>query len=214
MTQTLKIDELNIIPKDVERFIEEYFDVMTIPVSEIKRRVELARVVYVKQHAFLTALKADIDAGKNIDAKKYADELSAEYKAILEEEEYDDLEDYLDAFVDEFSKKVTETASKHPKNDYYFSEEKAAESAVNFANAVENNEYEKRMIAQGYTEKSWETMNDYRVRASHILVDGTRIPIDATFKVGDSEMRFPMDISLGASLSEVINCRCSCKYYK
>jgi len=50
---------------------------------------------------------------------------------------------------------------------------------------------------------------DGKTRDTHAaMVDSEPIPIDALFKVGDSEMAHPCDGSHGAGASEIVNCRC------
>lgn len=58
--------------------------------------------------------------------------------------------------------------------------------------------------------KTWWSAQDSRVRATHVAVHGTTIPVDEKFQVGDSEMERPGDPE--GSAEEVINCRCSVLY--
>jgi len=60
--------------------------------------------------------------------------------------------------------------------------------------------------------KTWRDMNDSVVRPSHRLINGTSITESGIFIVGGSRLRFPSDTSLGASISEIINCRCFADY--
>lgn len=55
----------------------------------------------------------------------------------------------------------------------------------------------------------WVTSHDAKVRTTHHLVDGSRVPVGGSFVVGDSLMRYPGD-PLGDP-QEIINCRCSPK---
>lgn len=67
--------------------------------------------------------------------------------------------------------------------------------------------------------KAWITVGDERVRDSHVAagetygLEGAPIPVDQAFQLAGGQLRFPGDRSLGASLSELINCRCSLAYY-
>lgn len=214
MKQTLKIDELNILSEEDLKEISDYFSVMYLPEEEYLRRVAMANDLYAMQYAFLSDIRAQIDAGKNVNDKEYLYELQTRYKAFLNEEDLDGDDEYYDLFIDKISESVVATTKEHIKNEFYTSKERSFEIAVNFVNSVMNYDYEQRMISAGYTQKRWETMNDSKVRKSHIEVDGVTVPVDATFKVGGYDMRFPLDTSLGASLSEVSNCRCVCSYFK
>lgn len=44
------------------------------------------------------------------------------------------------------------------------------------------------------------------------LLNGTRIPIDEAFMVGNSKLMFPNDASLGSDAEEIVNCRCTLKF--
>lgn len=56
--------------------------------------------------------------------------------------------------------------------------------------------------------KTWITELDERARIDHILANGQTVGIDEPFIVGGEALNFPGDTSLGASVGNVINCRC------
>lgn len=60
----------------------------------------------------------------------------------------------------------------------------------------------------GCQNKMWVSYRDKKVRATHKEADGQIVPLNQPFVVGDSLLMFPHDTSLGASASEIINCRC------
>ncbi len=60
--------------------------------------------------------------------------------------------------------------------------------------------------------KTWVTQGDERVRPTHVLADSQRVLASKPFSVGNSLLMHPGDTSLGASLDEIINCRCSAVY--
>lgn len=66
----------------------------------------------------------------------------------------------------------------------------------------------------GFTRKQWVTMGDSRVRQTHREAAGQIRLLEEPFIVGDSMMMFPQDSSLGASASEIVNCRCSMRPIK
>ncbi len=75
-----------------------------------------------------------------------------------------------------------------------------------------DNEEEAGIINSG-AEKVWITAGDEKVRKSHSAIDGVVIPADQYFITGmGSSMRFAGDMSLGADLSDIINCRCETIY--
>jgi hypothetical protein len=61
--------------------------------------------------------------------------------------------------------------------------------------------------------KRWSTMRDERVRDTHRDAEGQEQLAASAFDVGVDQLMFPGDQSLGASLSEIINCRCSAEYF-
>lgn len=63
-------------------------------------------------------------------------------------------------------------------------------------------------------EKVWDDVGDSRTRHSHREMDGQRRQLDEPFvsPLTNSRMLYPGDTSLGASGSEVINCRCRVRY--
>lgn len=54
--------------------------------------------------------------------------------------------------------------------------------------------------------KEWLTVIDGRQRETHEEVNGTVLPIDEPFQVGDSELQYPRDPA--GEIKEVANCRC------
>ena len=60
--------------------------------------------------------------------------------------------------------------------------------------------------------KTWWANLDSRVRETHADAHEQVKPADEPFEVGDSELMFPGDDSLGADEGEIINCRCSVLY--
>jgi len=57
--------------------------------------------------------------------------------------------------------------------------------------------------------KTWVSMGDNAVRDSHQQLDGTTIPVDEPFRIGNDEAMFPGDFSLPENS---INCRCWLEY--
>ena len=59
--------------------------------------------------------------------------------------------------------------------------------------------------------KVWLSTPDERTRPEHVSVQPVET-IDALFRVGNDDMKYPGDISNGASPSNTINCRCAVGY--
>lgn len=62
--------------------------------------------------------------------------------------------------------------------------------------------------ANGYIEKTWKSLMDGRERDWHHDADEEVVPVKDAFEVGGERLRFPGDSALGASLANLINCRC------
>ena len=57
--------------------------------------------------------------------------------------------------------------------------------------------------------KKWSATGDGRTRENHSLADGQIRKINEPFIVGGYKMMYPLDGSLGAPASEIIQCRCT-----
>lgn len=60
--------------------------------------------------------------------------------------------------------------------------------------------------------KDWWTVGDSHVRPAHLAADGQEVPVSAPFVVDGEQLMYPGDTSLGASVGNVINCRCIAEY--
>lgn len=66
------------------------------------------------------------------------------------------------------------------------------------------------LIAADGDLKQWLATGDTRTRESHRLADGQAVPLDSTFDVGGSRLRYPGDPQGPAD--EIVNCRCTLTY--
>ena len=107
---------------------------------------------------------------------------------------------------------VTATMN-HPDDPYFYSEDRAMLIAENEANSIYNDSEYQDAILTGKTRKVWHAIMDNRTRETHRDVNGTDLPIDVPFEVGESLMLFCRDLSLGAGPEEIVNCRCTTLYY-
>lgn len=60
--------------------------------------------------------------------------------------------------------------------------------------------------------KRWRTVGDHRVRKAHFLANYQEQPLNKPFVVNREYLMHPGDMSLGASLDNVVNCRCTAQY--
>lgn len=57
--------------------------------------------------------------------------------------------------------------------------------------------------------KTWSAILDDRTRAAHAIADDQTVPQDEPFIVDGQKLMFPGDDSMGATLENIINCRCN-----
>jgi hypothetical protein len=61
--------------------------------------------------------------------------------------------------------------------------------------------------------KVWLATEDSHTRPDHREADGQEVGLDEPFTVGDDQLMFPGDTSLGAGADEIVYCRCT-QWYK
>lgn len=64
-------------------------------------------------------------------------------------------------------------------------------------------------FAKSLIKKTWMTEMDNRVRPAHVVAQGQVVNFREPFKVGGELLMIPGDTSLGASLGNIIECRCA-----
>lgn len=200
----MKFDELN-------KLFGAYFKVMDISEEDKKKRIDYAFLFYDAVWYVLTMIRVEQERDRLQDKESYR--VSLEYR-IRDSLTYDEIEDIPYEEVDEYIKTVTEdiidTTFRHLDEEYFLSERRAILIAQNEANTVMNGADFFNAKKSGKTHKQWIAELDEKTREWHFEVDGTFIPIDEKFKVGDDEMRFPHDPM--ASPENIVNCRCTCIY--
>lgn len=60
--------------------------------------------------------------------------------------------------------------------------------------------------------KEWVSIGDHRVRGAHLAADGQVVSITEPFIVGGEQLMSPGDPDLGASVGNLVNCRCASIY--
>ena len=194
----MKFDELN-------KLFKAYFDVMDISEKDKKKRLDCAWWFYDAVWYILSMIRMENDKG-NLNDKEF-------YRKSLEYRIIDSLKDipYDEEYIEKTTEDIIDTTFKYLDDaEFFLSENRAILIAQNEANTVMNGAdffYAKK---SGKTHKQWIAERDNRTRETHLLVDGTFIPIDEKFEVGNDLMRFPHDYT--ASAENVVNCRCSCIY--
>ena len=203
------LDELKTLKSDIDetavrRIIMDYFDEMGIPEEEISRRtnaaVDLERVI---RNLFLLALAAEVTREELINR------LISEYSQIVLEYGY--RPNY--AHIERVAEDVIDHTLEKIDVEFITSEDRSIMIAENEINNVGNNDEYLEAKENGKTTKTWHTMNDNKVRDTHVVMDGVTIGIDEFFHVGEAEMLYPLDEENAYDHpEETNNCRCSVTY--
>jgi uncharacterized protein with gpF-like domain len=72
-----------------------------------------------------------------------------------------------------------------------------------------NAEIDGENIAERKKQKQWIAILDNVTRVDHAEADGQTVDFDEPYEVAGQQLRFPGDMGLGATIDNVINCRCS-----
>lgn len=202
-----QLDELKSIRKELDevsalREIERYFEEMELPDDEIEKRIRVAsdfqRFFY---GLFLTML-----AGEAL-RQDYINDIRNEYLRICDRY---DLRPNMN-HIDRLSETIVDNTLENIDTDFYTSIGRSINIAECETNNSANYEELQEAIENGFTQKTWITMRDNKVRDTHVVLDNTTIGIDEFFQVGEAEMLFPCDEENGFDHPEEINnCRCVC----
>jgi hypothetical protein len=187
---------------------EKYFGEMELSESEKKKRIKMAKE-FEGALLFLFALITVYGEYNISDIQAIIFTFKSRYRNVLQDNV--EIDEQLDEYISLFSSMVVDTTYKNIDDEYFLSDDRARYIAENEANTVANYEQFKTAVNSGKTKKKWIDMRDNRERKTHLKVGGTVKPINDYFVVGESLMLYPK--SLDADPKEVINCRCTIKYF-
>lgn len=215
----MKFDELNKL-YEYEELLDisnqeydyaDYFDAMDLSDEEKKKRISFAEK-FEDTMLFIFALYLIMRQYGHMNEKYIISQLQSKYSEIASE--HMTLDRHMNEYIEDFSQETIDMTKRHDGEEYFTSRERAILLAENEANASLNYGQYVDALKKGYKKKIWISERDSRVRVTHREVDGVEIPIDRSFLVGDSLMKFPKDTSMGASTTEIAGCRCTVKYLK
>lgn len=125
-----------------------------------------------------------------------------------------DMDQYLKKYIEKFSRETVEITIRHEGDEYYTSDERATLIGENESHFVFSHKEFSDAVKAGKTKKQWMDIRDDRERKTHREVGRTILPINKPFLVGNSKMMHPKDAeTYGASAKEIVNCRCSARYF-
>lgn len=199
------MDELNVLNRKSIDY-EEYFGEMELTEEEKKERIRLAEMLEIVVLFYFLLLSES-------QTENYIQMIYEKYISVaMEFLKLSNVPSYLETYAREFAENVTRVTEENISDEYYTSKDRAMFIAENEANAMGNYRQQIEAVKSEMKYKTWKTKNDFRVRHTHKEVNERTIGIFDVFKVGDSEMMFPKDESLGASAQEIVNCRCVVHY--
>lgn len=215
----LKIDELNTLSTNRKAIpFEDYFGEMDLDNEQKEERIEHSKKLSPILFFIINLILVYYEYGY-AELQSVVDRLREEYLKLLDEEGEEispDVLDYIDKFAKDFVKTTAEAIDKllneETSDSFFISQERADVVAENEANVIYNFKDFEKAVKSGKKYKIWVTERDERVRLTHTVVDGKTLPIDEYFEVGDSYLLYPKDMSMGPSLTETANCRCTAIY--
>lgn len=204
-----EFDELN-NPKSRAIPYEQYFGEMELTEEQKEERIKASKRIE-DMMLFLFSLLSVMKEYSYENLEFVVSQVKNQYSDVLSVSM--EMDEYLNGYVNDFSEQIVETTQNHMDDEWYLSDDRAMFVAENEANTTFNYLEYKKAIESGKKKKRWITMRDRHVRHTHQLVEGKTIGINDVFLVGDSEMFYPKDTTFGASAREIVNCRCSIKYF-
>lgn len=106
-------------------------------------------------------------------------------------------------------KSFTQKSASRPETIAATVTQKAAEGVKQIDNDVFFANRNRGTAPPLQKKEAWITRGDEKVRAAHVAADNTFKNENGVFIVDGEQLKFPGDTSLGASASNVINCRCA-----
>lgn len=176
----MDLEKLNALSEDKQLSIdyETYFGEMDLTKEQKEQRISLAKRLE-DDMLFFFALISVIRQFKYENMQFAIETLENRYRATLGE--YMDIDDYLSDYIKEFAGYTADVTQRHPNDEWYLSQDRAMLIAENEANTDWNYSEYKQAIASGMTKKTWLTMQDRRVRHTHMKVDGKRYRFNRCF---------------------------------
>ena len=204
-------DQLNSLVKNKRSEpYDEYFKEMDISEEQKEERVSLSEDF---ENAFLPVLILlfTMQQYGMVNWETARQRFDSGYRQAISS--HMDIDEHMDLYISQFAYDVIDSTKSHEEDPYYYSLDRAMYLSENESNTSLNYKDFIQAIASGKTKKQWVDVRDKRERKTHLMVGGTVKKITEPFLVGDSLMFFPHDTSMGAEAKELVNCRCSCKYF-
>ena len=178
---------------------EEFFDAMDLTEEQREKRERVAdKLFWVFAALFVLAQTTQ-------DEEICVWWLDNQLTMIVQE--YGVYNSYSVLYIDKFTREYVDVTFRND-GEYFVSDDRALLGALNEANAIVGYEELEDAIEDGATYKIWVTEKDNKVRPTHKVINGKKIPIDDFFEVGGERLLYPRDEVNCGDLAELTNCRC------
>lgn len=212
-SKQLRFDEINQLDRDNKKPkaipYDRYFGEMALSSEQKSDRISLAKTAEDKVLGVLALLHLMLQNGginkKSASAAMENAILASMAGAVV-------VDSYLLLYAERLGADLVESSIAKADTGYTFTLDRAMVIAENLANAVYAHDEFADAIREGYTHKTWRTMEDNKVRDSHVAVNGVTVGILDYFQVGDSLLLYPCYSDVDVDPAEVVNCRCTIKY--
>lgn len=228
-------DKLNILKRRSLPY-REYFQVMDLPPRDLERRIRLAMDMEEAFATFFEVIMMGVISEATVKQQLTYDiyDILGDEKRFETEEQKDK---YVSNLVSEIYQSTVENLAHHPNDyvlkdgvdkdiaditaddiePYWTSSDRTVFIAEEESNTVFNSQEFVEAKERGVTHKIWADYGDDRVRTTHQIVNGAKIPIGSYFNVGAAQMLYPRDVTSALSTGaehpeEVIRCRCRAIY--
>jgi len=190
---------------------EQYFGEMELSQEQKDRRDETAMDVMAFVLIALEEMYLNYMEG-SYGYMDVAEEMSRNYSSMLERMGIPLTAYFAAAHANDVATEIALATMNNSEDPYFYSEDRARLIAENEANSIWNDSEHQDAILTGKSRKTWHAIIDKVTRDTHKDINGTTVPINEPFRVGDSLLQYPRDESLGADPKEIVNCRCSVSY--
>ena len=199
----MKRDELNVLA-------DKYYEVMDIPKDKKEKRKTDAWLLFDLFVFFFSWFQEAEEQGVSDTSyflPRFQNELQEAISRITP------IDDYFISYIAIMALGIYTVTQAHKGEKYYLSEDRAVNLALNESLSINNHLDLKQAQKDGYRYKVWRTELDDRVRMTHAVKEGEKIPIDDYFIFPDCKGLFPHDV-VNMTQEECVNCRCSLEYVK
>lgn len=218
MAFNLPFDELNRLYEESHRDrlrsmpFKKFFGEMDLSQEQKEKREQTAKDIEEFMLLAVISMYNTMEVGLS-DLSEASRTITQRYDALLKRLNIPMTTFFANTHVASVASDIVSATMGHTDDPYFFSKDRTRLIAENESNSIWNDSQFEDAHLTRKSRKGWRAIIDSRTRGTHVEVNGTEIPIDQPFEVGESLLMFPRDQSLGADPSEIVNCRCTAYYF-